>query len=81
MRNAFTCAGWIEALRSRKVSLYLIKHMMSYLSERRVGVNSEPAVMHFTMTGGVPQGLVLGPDLRKIMYNGVLTLKLPESSW
>lgn len=45
-----------------------------YLTDRSITVESQ----EIKLSGGVPQGSVLGPTLWNLQYNGVLELDLPE---
>lgn len=77
IKNAFNTASWNlikKNLERIGISPYLWKVIADYLSNREVVVEGESIIM----TGGVPQGSVLGPTLWNVLYNGVLELNLPE---
>lgn len=77
IKNAFNTASWgliLNKLGKMGISAYLRKVIANYLSERVVTVEGE----QLRLTGGVPQGSVLGPTPWNILYNDVLELKLPE---
>lgn len=66
VKNTFNSATWrkvIEALRRRDIPPYLMRIIVSYLSERKIKVTAEEGVEELLMTCGVSQGSILGPDL------------------
>lgn len=78
--NAFNSARWPEieaALVDKRVPLYLLQVLRSYLSTRtlRYGEDNTRRV-----TCGVPQGSVLGPLLWNVMYDGLLSINLGENT-
>lgn len=80
-RNAFNSLPWsviIEALLARNVPGYLRNMVGSYLDGRTLTYSDAEGEKDVRLTGGIPQGSVLGPLLWNVAYDGVFGLPLPE---
>lgn len=83
IKNAFNTARWntiVDAIKAMKVPEYLIRLVANYLSNRVLCCETTEGHSEFTLTGGVPQGSVLGPLLWNVMYDGILRLQLPQDT-
>ena len=81
MENAFNSARWdriMEALEQFGIPKYLQKLVASYFTNRILQYETDDGIKTYRVTGGVPQGSVLGPLLWIIMYNGILKLRIPR---
>lgn len=77
VENAFNSAPWegiLKELRDRRISPYLYNIVASYFEDRMLIVGNKSKMQ---ITGGVPQGSVLGPTLWNIYYDGVFRLPMP----
>ena len=73
IRNAFNSLSWQdvhESLLEKNVPSYIIRIILSYLSNRFVTANG----LTFMINSGVPQGSVLGPHLWCICYDKIVNL-------
>ena len=74
MQNTFNSARWdriMEALDQFGIPKYLQKLVASYFKDRILQSDTDDRLKEYKVSGGVPQGSVLGPLLWIIMYNGL----------
>ena len=83
IKNAFNTANWqktVCALQQLSIPQYLVAMIKDYFSNRVLLCETDEGQRIYTVTGGVPQGSVIGPLLWNVMYNGVLKLNLPGNA-
>lgn len=81
VKNAFNTANWehtVNALARLDIPGYLLAIIQDYFRNRELLYDTDNGIRSHRVTGGVPQGSVLGPLLWNVMYDGVLRLELPE---
>lgn len=83
VKNTFNTANWNRILDSLPlyrlhIPQYLIQIICDYFNDRTMVYDTVEGQKQYKVSGGIPQGSVLGPLLWNIMYDSILRLSLPE---
>lgn len=76
VKNTFNSAHWphtLRAVKNKKTTFHLLEIISNYLSDRILLYDKDEGLYNYMVTGGVPQGSVLG-----VLYDGVLRIPLPK---
>jgi len=82
-KNACNSSNWnlvLQALDRMGISDYLIDLVADYFKDRVLTYSSDVGEYEYQVTGGVPQGSIVGPIIWNVMYDGILRQVLPEGS-
>lgn len=81
VQNAFNSASWqriLENLKRKGINECLISIIASYLSDRKILIETEKGIKQRKINSGVPQGSVIGPTLWNVLYDELLASEMPE---
>jgi len=80
VKNTFNSASWhhtLNALSILNVPVYIQRLIASYFEGRLLLYETDSGKSTHMVSGGVPQGSVLGPLLWNAMYDGILRITMP----
>lgn len=83
VKNAFNTLRWhsiLRVIKNSELDEYTINTISDYLHNRKIRLKINESWHTWNVYGGVPQGSVLGPTLWNIVYDGLLTKKMPEGT-
>lgn len=83
IRNAFNSLRWKDinkCFKKRRIPLYLRRMVRDYLSGRRIIFTGDQWVIEDEMTAGAPQGSRLGPFLWTMVFDSLLTARMPRGT-
>lgn len=80
VKNAFNSASWqqiLDKMRRNGINESLIRIISSYLSDRKLLLETEEGAKLMNINSGVPQGSVIGPTLWNFIYDDILLTEMP----